>query len=309
MRVIFDNNSSFSSYEPSAIALGTFDGIHLGHRALINELVYRKKKFGSQIIIYTFTRHPLTKLNPERVPPQIMLLPEKIRAFSYLDIDLLVLNDFNRRFIQQEPDDFVSQLLMNFNLKTLIVGYNFRFGYKGQGNVDLLRRFAEEKGFELVVVDPVKKEEEIVSSSLIRELIKEGNVSRAAECLGNPYSISGIIKHGYGRGKGLGFPTANLDYPKQKVIPKPGVYLTRCRTLGSWYWGVTNVGSNPTFSTGGLNIETHMLDFKGSLYKKRVRVFFVTRLRDEMAFSSSSGLVVQIRQDIIKAKNLIYKFL
>ena len=309
MKAIFDKSGSFICKEPSAVALGTFDGIHLGHRALINELAVRKKQLGCRSIIYTFMRHPLTRIKPDRVPPQIMLLSEKIRAFSLLDIDLLVLNDFNRQFMQQEPEDFAAQLLTNYNLKTLVVGYNFRFGHKGQGDVTLLRRIADEKGFELVVVDPVKKDGEIVSSSIIRELIREGHVNRAAECLGSPYSISGVIKHGYGRGKGLGFPTANLDYPKQKVIPKPGVYLTLCRTLGSWHWGVTNVGSNPTFSGSGLNIETHLLNFTGILYNKRFRVFFVTRLRDEIQFPSPAGLTVQLRKDIITAKNLIYKIL
>ncbi len=309
MRVVFDERGCYAVQQPSAVALGTFDGVHLGHRELIRQLKICKESNGFNSIVYTFTGHPLQKLAPEKVPPLILLLREKIKACATLHVDMLSLNAFNERFYHQPPEDFIQNLVLQYHVKCLVVGYDFKFGYKGSGNTALLNVMAQKLGFELVIVDPVLYEGEVVSSSRIRNLIHQGHMQQAAACLGSHYSLGGHVIHGYGRGKGIGFPTANLDFPHQKVMPKSGVYLTECRTGGRHYLGLTSIGCNPTFASEGIHVETYMPDFIGSLYGQYLRLFFLERLRDEIKFSNAENLTEQIRQDVSIAKKRIYKYL
>lgn len=307
MQVIF-NNGQYRDNNPSAIALGTFDGIHLGHRKLISELGQQKKHNGYKTIIYTFQTHPMRILAPEKAPSQIMLLSEKIRGFSELDVDTLVINPFNHSFLHQTPQTFLNQLLDHFNVKVLIVGFNYRFGYKGMGDIEFLYKVAHIKGFELICVPPVKREGQVISSSLIRTLISNGNVEEAACLITKPYTIRGKIIHGFGRGRNMGFPTANIKVPAHKTIPKPGVYLTKCFLGNRIFWGVTSVGINPTFSQETLNIETYILDFREDIYDKILKVSFLEHLRDEIKFNSVEDLIVQMKLDVQNAKYLIYNF-
>jgi len=306
MQVIFNIDGKHSSSRQSAIALGTFDGIHLGHRELIRHL-NEQKKLGLTTIVYTFLSHPMSRLAPGSTPDQIMLLKEKIIAFSRLGIDTLVLNPFSDEFLHQSHEEFLQRLVSSYNVKTLIVGFNFRFGFKGQGDTGYLEEASRRYGFDLICVPPVKLDGRIVSSTLVRSLVAEGYVEDAAHALGMPYTIAGKVIKGFGRGTLLGFPTANIARPMQKVIPKPGVYAVICKVEGNFYRGVANVGFNPTFEGNSLSIETHLVDFKGSLYGKRMRVYFMKRIRDEVKFDSPEELKDQIKADVTKANNLIYK--
>ena len=308
MRVIFNYDRYYRTSRSCAIALGTFDGIHKGHRRLIAELKKQKERYGRQTIVYTFLTHPLQVLAPEKAPSHIMLLDEKIKEFSGLGIDVLVLNSFDDFFLHQTPRVFMDHLYEKYKVKALVVGFNFRFGYKGMGDRSFLETEAGERGLDLICVPPVRFEDQIVSSTLIRGFLSDGRVEEAARMLSKPYSIGGKIIHGYGRGKNMGFPTANLRFSNQKVIPKPGVYLTRCRLKGKQelLWGVTSVGWNPTFLTNRINIETHLLDFDGDLYDRVLTISFLVHLRDEMKFEKISDLVDQIQQDVKNAKKLIY---
>jgi riboflavin kinase/FMN adenylyltransferase len=307
MRVIFNYNRNYSTDQPSAIALGTFDGIHLGHRQLIYELQQKKKKYDYQTIVYTFMEHPLSVLAPDREPPRIMLLKEKIREFSKLDIDVLILNSFDQNFLRQTPREFLDNLYDKIPIKTFVVGFNFRFGHKGAGNIAYLEKEAQEKRLELISVPPVMSDGEVVSSTLIRGKIQEGKVREAAKLLTAPYSISGKVIKGFGRGKDLGFPTANLAYSPYKVLPACGVYLTKSLIKGEYVWGLTSVGTNPTFSNGQIQIETYLLDYNENIYGQYMRVSFIDWLRKEIKFESPEALSRQIQLDMIKAKKLIYK--
>ena len=309
MRVIFNYDRSYRTSLPSAIALGTFDGIHLGHRQLINELLDKKKTYGYQTIVYTFLNHPLQVLKPETAPPQIMLVKEKIKEFSDLGIDVLVLNQFDESLLRQSPGEFLNQLTHNLNVKSLIVGFNYRFGYRGEGDCAFLERESKLMGFDLTCVPPVQKDDLVISSTLIRSKITQGDVEEAACLLSRPYSISGTIVHGHGRGRNLGYPTANIKYSSQKVLPKPGVYLTRCSLSNEVeYWGVTSIGSNPTFSGDETTIETYLLNCNRDLYGRSMKVSFLSFIREEKTFNTVEGLVSQISRDVKMAKMLIYKY-
>lgn len=310
MRVIFNEKNDYSLKCPVAIALGMFDGIHKGHQALIRHLKEIKRRYGYTSMVYTFKQHPLSCLAPLKAPPQIMNLNKKILEFSRMGVDILVLNNFDEEFAHTTPQDFIQRfLLQKYDIRFIVVGYNYRFGYNGSGDTQLLIRMGKEMGFKVVVVPPVKVGGEVVSSSLIRATIQQGNVTKAWRYLGRPYSINGQIVHGAGRGRTLGYPTANLDIgTKNVIIPKFGVYLTGCRLNGQWFWGVTNVGQNPTFSQSGLHIETFLLDYHGGeLYGKRTRLYFLRYIRAEKRFLSKQELIHQIDRDIATAKNLIYK--
>ncbi len=306
MQVIFNYDRNHGTSQPCAIALGTFDGIHLGHRQLITELKELNKQEGYKTVVYTFLTHPLQVLAPEKAPPSITLLGEKIREFSQLGLDMLVLNPFDDFFSHLTPDAFIDALFDKYNIKALVVGFDFRFGHKGRGDRVFLDSKAREKGFELICVPPVLWQDQVVSSTLIRSLITDGRIEEVSKLLTKPYSIKGKVIHGYGRGTGLGFPTANLQFSPKKVIPKPGVYLTQCKLNSRMLWGVTSVGWNPTFSTNRINIETYLLDYEGDLYGKDLKVSFLSFMRDEIKFNKPSDLAAQIRRDVENAKKLIY---
>lgn len=308
MQVIFNYDRNYGTSKPCAIALGTFDGIHLGHRQLITELEQQKELHGLQTLVYTFLTHPLQVLAPDKAPSRLMLLGEKIKEFSSLGVDTLVLNPFDDFFMHQTPRLFLDQLYEKYNMKALVVGYNFRFGYKGTGDTSFLEKESAKRGLKLIIVQPVMYKEQVVSSTLIRSMIADGLVKEAADMLTKPYSISGKVIHGYGRGRGLGFPTANLQFSSQKAVPRPGVYLTRCRLNRQLHWGLTNVGWNPTFDDNRFHIETYILDYEGNLYGRPLTVFFLERMRDEMKFDNPADLANQMRQDLRNAKKLIYNF-
>lgn len=306
MKVIFNYSNNFKEEKPSVIALGTFDGIHTGHLQLINKILHYKKN-GYKTIVYTFIKHPLHSISPDAVPLQIMTLKEKILNFSFLNIDMLVLNWFNNDFMHLTPEEFILNLTSKINVKAIVVGYNYRFGFKGSGDIHLLKKLAKKYNFKVIVIGPVVKNGDVVSSSRIRSLIAEGKVDEAAVLIGRPYLLKGRINYGFGRGRNLGYPTANITPPKEKVVPKLGVYLTNCRIENIRSWGLTNVGYNPTFSKlNNLSIETYLLNFRGNIYGKPLRIEFIKMIREEKKFSSPDELIKCIKNDIKNAKNIIY---
>lgn len=308
MQVVFNIDKQHSLDDPIAIALGTFDGIHIGHQMLIQQLMYIQKTFGCCSLVYTFFNNPLELLNPKKAPSRIMTLPEKISKFNRFDIDYLVLNLFDKKLSSMSPQDFIEMLIKNYNVKYIVVGYDFRFGHLGSGDTKLLDKLSEKYGYEVIVIPPLSLGGEIISSSLIRKLIREGNMEKVTMYLGAPYAISGKIVHGFGRGRKLGFPTANLEFDIRKTIPKNGIYLTKVMIEGVYHWGMTNVGINPTFNDEGLFIETYILDYNNNLYNTRIKLEFLKRIRDELKFSNIEDLKNQIAKDIQWAKNYIYKF-
>ena len=309
MQVVFNIDKQHSLNDPIAVALGTFDGIHIGHQMLLKQLKYIQNSLGCRSLVYTFLNNPIELLNPEKAPARIMTIPEKISKFNRFDIDFLVLNPFDRKLASMSPQDFIEYMLIkNYNIKYIVVGYDFRFGYLGSGDTKLLEKLSHKYGYEVVVIPPLSLGGEIISSTLIRTLIKEGNVEKASMYLGIPYSISGRIVHGFGRGRKLGYPTANLEFDARKIIPKNGIYLTKVIVDGLYHWGMTNVGTNPTFNNEGLFIETYILNYNKDLYGARIKLEFLKRIRDEIKFTNMEDLKNQITNDVQWAKNYIYKF-
>ncbi|MFY9296444.1 MAG: bifunctional riboflavin kinase/FAD synthetase [Clostridiales bacterium] len=310
MQVVFNIDKKHTTDKPIAMALGSFDGVHVGHQMLIQQLKYIQNTIGCCSLVYTFLNNPLELLNPKNAPSRIMTLPEKISKFNRFNIDYLVLNPFNKCLASMPPQDFIEHMLIkNYNLKYIVVGYDFKFGTLGSGNVNMLKEFSKSYGYEVIVVPPLSLGNEIVSSSLIRQLIKEGDVEKASLYLGSPYAINGKVVHGFGRGRKLGYPTANLEFDTRKAVPKNGIYLTRVKIEGVYYWGMTNVGTNPTFNNEGLFVETYILDYNNTLYDTRIKLEFLKRIRDEKKFSNVEDLKNQIAKDVQWAKNYIYKFI
>lgn len=305
MKVIRDNFKMIMK-NPTFIVLGSFDGIHQGHKALIQNAVEAAKEYNkaledeklrAKVMVCTFRNHPLFTINKDLAPKLIMSNEQKIDVLHELGVDIINLIDFDEKFMKISPEKFIFSLKDCYNVKGITVGFNYRFGYKNLGDVDLLKTLSESLNFKLVVMDPVIIEEEIVSSSAIRYLIQEGNIEKANKFLGRPFTLSGKIIKGRQLGRTIGFPTINLDYSRKFIIPKGGVYFTHVDYKGVIYKGITNVGYNPTVQGKKLSIETYILDFNESIYDEVVQLYFISKIRDEKKFSSIESLKDQLEKD------------
>ncbi|OAG28743.1 bifunctional riboflavin kinase/FAD synthetase [Thermodesulfatator autotrophicus] len=286
--------------------IGNFDGVHLGHQALFRETVKRARAHQGHAIAVTFHPHPLQVLRPDKAIKLICSLEQKIKLIEKAGLDYLLLLEFNQALASLEPEEFVEDIFVKgLSIKELVVGYDYRFGKKRRGDTELLKILGQRYGFDVTVVPPQKVNGLVVSSSLIRELIAEGEVALAAKLLGRFYKICGQVIPGRGRGqKLLGFPTANLKLSKEKLLPKTGVYAVWVHLDGQKLPGVMNLGFNPTFGEGYLSAEVHIFDFSGDLYGQNICISFVERLRDEKKFSSPEELAAQIKRDSEKARQI-----
>lgn len=294
--------------EPLVMAIGTFDGIHLGHQQLIKTLKDKASLYKCASAIYTFDRHPLNVLCPDKAPPLLMNNKQKLSVLCQYGIDYIILNEFNKDFADTPADKFVNNILFGlYDVKSVIVGFDFTFGYKGQGNAQLLKDEGRKRGIDVVIVPPVKVNGITVSSSLIRRLVSDGCVEEAACYLGRPFALLGEVHTGHKIGHKLGFPTANLTPDPEVVVPRRGVYATEVVISGmEGIWkAVTNIGTRPTFNDTHISVETHILDYDGQLYGQELEIRFISRLRDEMLFSSPKQLVRQIREDIDRAREVL----
>lgn len=286
----------------TGIALGTFDGFHLGHQKVIKSLVEKCKQLNLKSVLFTFSNHPREVVHVGDHISRIMTIDEKIKVASNMGIDYLVILKFDKEFMSIEARAFIEDLLIDIlNAKLLSVGYNFRFGYKAKGDVQLLKNYKDI--FELLVTEAVYEKEFNVSSTLIRELLEHGNIEKANSLLGRPYKISSTVVEGKKIGKTLGFPTANLKIFENMTRLKPGVYITISEVDNIEYISATNVGYNPTFKEDVFNIETFILDFDKNIYGKNLTVKFIKRLRDEMKFDSLENLMSQIADDVEKTRD------
>ncbi|MBM7868989.1 riboflavin kinase/FMN adenylyltransferase [Clostridium pascui] len=280
------------------IALGSFDGLHLGHRALVQKAIEVANKNKGKSMIYTFKNHPLSIINKEIMPKLLMDNDMKIRVLDHIGVDYLSLINFSREFMEISPEDFISNIVENYNAKGIIVGFNYRFGYKNLGDITLLKKLSVKYNFKLYVINPIKQNNELISSSRIRNIISEqGDIKKANSMLYVPFSIEGKVVRGRQIGREIGFPTINLDYNKDYVIPKGGVYSTIVKYKDKFYKGVTNIGYNPTVENHKLSIETHILGFNNNIYDETIRVYFTGRIRDEKKFDSLEELACRIEKD------------
>ena len=287
-----------------ALALGNFDGVHLGHQALFAEA----RRHGSPAAALTFHPHPGKVLQPELAPKLITLLPRKLELFAALGLDATVVQPFTREYARHSPHDFEASLLDVLGARHIVVGYDFTYGAARAGTVDTLREAAATRGAQVHMVSPVTVDGVVASSSKVREYILEGRVGAAQRLLGRPFDLDGTVVTGQGRGRGLGFPTANVD-TQNELRPAAGVYAIlvqfRDELPAAWRPGVANIGVKPTFGGNEVTIEAHLLDFSGDLYGKELRVQFLERLRAERRFGSVAELVGQIKRDVEAARAVI----
>jgi riboflavin kinase/FMN adenylyltransferase len=309
MRIVRGLASAPPDAGPSAVALGTFDGVHLGHRAILGTALARAREVGIEAVACTFDPHPMEVLQPDRAPTAITPLDERLRLIGETGVDAVVVLAFTRELAAVEPEAFVKDVLLDrLRAREVVVGYNHSFGRGARGDPRLLEALAGRLGFRAHVVPPMTVDGTAVSSTGIRAALQRGDVAAAARSLGRPYAIEGIVTSGAGRGRTLGFPTANIA-PDRTLLVARGVYRGlvtpkgEARTpAGKAHTAVVNVGVRPTFGETRLQVEAHLLDFTGDLYGRQVRLEFVGRLRDEMRFASVEDLKTQVARDIAAAR-------
>jgi riboflavin kinase / FMN adenylyltransferase len=296
--VVLDDNFKIELDCSTYIALGSFDGLHCGHLSLIDKTIELSKANQSKSMVFTFKNHPLTIINTEAAPKLLMNNETKASILNKLGIDYIDMVEFDKNIMQLPPEEFVSSITNRFNACGLIVGFNYRFGYKNLGDVELLERLGKVYGFKLYVMEPIEHAGEPISSSRIRNVLtEEGNIKKATLMLSRPFMIEGTIIKGKQLGRKLGFPTINLDYDRSFVLPRGGVYYTNVEYMGSIYRGITNIGYNPTVQNSKLSVETFILDFSEDVYGKGVKIHFIDRIRDEKKFYSLEDLSLQLSKD------------
>jgi len=301
---IVENEFNITDSKYCGVGLGNFDGLHRGHMALINTLLEECRISDLHSVVYTFKKHPEHILRKKLFTPLIMTLEHKARLLEKTGLEYLFFQEFDEEFSRISPRVFVEKILVSkLRAKLVVVGFNYRFGYMGKGDSELLTKLGKEYGFKVIVIPPLRIRNEVVSSTLIRKYIMKGQMERAFELLGRYFSIPGKVVTGKRIGSKMGFPTANIAPEKYLVMPASGVYITRTQYRGKWYDSVTNVGRSPTIKNDSETvIETHMIDFSGELYGEDIEVFFLKRLRDEKQFRNRDELINQIRIDIENAK-------
>ncbi|MGI6586850.1 MAG: bifunctional riboflavin kinase/FAD synthetase [Gracilibacteraceae bacterium] len=283
---------------PWCIALGSFDGVHLGHKKLIEILREEAVSAGTQSMVYTFHTHPRKILIPDRHIYLITDNKKRSEIIEQLGVDMLYLEDFNN-IRDMGAEDFVKNILVDrFSVKSVVIGYNYRFGAKGAGNAAVLKEYGDKYGFRVIIVDAYEVNGHAVSSSLIRHIIRSGSVDKVSEYLGRDFSVHGKVVYGKQNGEVMGFKTANINVKKDITLPKKGVYHTSTKVLGRLYKSITNIGFNPTFNGESLSVETHLLDFCDDIYGEEIEIFFHKYKRDEIKFKNVEELVKQINSDI-----------
>ncbi|HWF57424.1 MAG TPA: bifunctional riboflavin kinase/FAD synthetase [Candidatus Dormibacteraeota bacterium] len=290
---------------PVVLTIGNFDGVHLGHVRLLDEVASVARRLDAQTALLTFDPHPRCVLDPAHCPQSLTTLAEKRDLLAAGGLDRLVVLGFTREVSAWRAEQFGDMLVGAFDLRALVVGHDFALGHKRQGDVAFLRDYGARHGFAVEQVEAIRVGAETVSSSRIRSLVADGDVSVAAGLLGRPYFMDATVEHGEEVGRHLGFPTANLSIAADKCLPGPGVYAMWVRVAGAWHVAATNVGYRPTFGGDRLTVEAFLLDFSGDLYGREVRAVFVERLRDERAFPSVDELVVQIGRDVEQVRSLL----
>jgi len=287
------------------LTMGNFDGLHLGHQALLRQMSQDAKDVGGSSVVLTFEPHPLKILAPKRAPKLLLTHKDKILLLQSKGVDVVVIQEFNPAFALIEAEDFVrSYLAKGLKVHRIWVGKEFRFGRGRRGDVEALTRWGKESGFEVKIIEPVLDEGQRISSTRIRALIEEGEVHQVSRFLGRCHFLSGRVVKGHQRGKALGFPTANIS-TRTEVLPPDGVYATFFWVQGRRWSSVTSLGSNPTFGEGPRTLETYLFDFDGDLYDQSVRLSFVKRIREQKKFSSAELLVTQMHEDVEQAREAL----
>jgi riboflavin kinase/FMN adenylyltransferase len=288
------------------IALGFFDGLHLGHQKLISRAVSTAAQLKVPSALLTFRRHPLEVIHHGLCFPYLSSMREKHCICRMLGLDYFIDLDFTKNLSRQTPEEFVrGTLLERLGGKVFVVGPDYRFGYRMTGGVEKLEELTAPGNAGVIVVPDLKKYGVKVSSTAIREAVMGGNLGFAADCLGRWYSLTGEVRHGKGRGRNLGIPTANLDLPHDRVMPRPGVFSVFVYLGGRIHKGVGHVGDKPTFNENTYNLEVHLFDFDGDIYGKEITTFFVRHMRDTLSFESPAQMMRQIEADLAGCRDFL----
>lgn len=292
--------------EQCVLALGNFDGVHLGHRRLLESGLEKATQLGIRLCVLLFEPHPMKMLFPERAIGLLTTQAEQMKAFAEIGVDTVYLLPFNRTMAGTSPENFVKEILARMGVVHIVVGFNYSFGALGKGTPDLLQSYGEEYGFGVSVLQAQTLEGRVISSTAIRKALLQGDVSQAKRLLGRTPSLSGKVVEGEKRGRELGYPTANLSVAEDLLIPKRGVYAVWIDIDGQKILGMMNIGMKPTFhSEYQLTIEVHFFDFTGDLYGKELVVYLEDRLREERKFSGIKELKEQLERDEILAKKAL----
>lgn len=280
------------------VALGTFDGVHIGHQSIIKQAISLAKSIHGISVVFTFSNHPLSIVAPDRAPMQIGDNLSKERILADLGVDVLVNIPFTKKFAKITPEDFLILLHEHFAPRYVVVGPNFTFGYRGKGTPRMLLREGQHYGFKAEIANAVQLEGRIVSSTRIRQLLAAGNLPLVNEFLGRPFTFSGRVIHGDRRGRLLGFPTANLAIADNRAMLPNGVYATQVLVHDKMYYGMSNIGTNPTFEGCNRRLETFIIDFHDDIYDAVLQVQFLQKIREEQKFPSAEHLVKQMHMDL-----------
>lgn len=296
---VFHSFEEAQDYTATVVALGTFDGVHLGHQMVMKTAIDTARKMQAKAVVVTFAAHPLSVLCPEKEPVRLATVQQKERYIRELGLDGLVLLPMNRHLIDESPDEFCQQLLDYLHPRSVVVGANFTYGAKAAGNTETLRAFMDDHGVPVQILHLLERPGRAtpISSTVIRKLVLLGHMETAAGLLGRPFEIEGLVVDGDHRGRTIGFPTANMEIDPCMAIPPDGVYATDIFVDGAYWPAMTNIGDNPTFTNQTRRIETHIINWQGSVYGRSLCVRFYKRLRHEITFQTTEALQRQMIQD------------
>jgi riboflavin kinase/FMN adenylyltransferase len=290
-------------------SIGNYDGVHIGHQSILAGVIAEARAKGLASLLITFDPHPLTVVAPTRAPHLLQTRKQKLASLAATGLDGVLVLEFDEEVAALEGEDFFHEVLDGqVRFETIHVGDSFRFGAGRSGDRSTLEAIGATRGFAVNPAEPVRLNGEIVSSSAIRRIVAEGQVERARRMLGRPFAVEGEVMRGDGRGRGLQFPTANLDV-ENSILPRDGVYVTESVIDGTRYPSVSNVGTRPTFRGTDQTVESHLIEFDGDLYDRRLEVRFLARIRDELAFDSPTELADQIARDRAAAESYFQNLL
>jgi riboflavin kinase/FMN adenylyltransferase len=287
------------------LTIGVFDGVHAGHRYLLQRLRQRAKERNLLSGVVTFNPHPQSVLHPHEQLPWLSSLDDRVATLRQLGLSIVAVLTFAPKLAQLGARDFMSLLKTYLKMQGIVVGPDFTLGRAGEGDINLLRTLGDQMKFSVEVIPPYTIDGEIVSSTLIRQALIHGDMSRVEKLMGRRFYLTGKVITSDKRGRLLGFPTANLDMKPEQASPDNGIYATITQVDGKRFPSATNIGTRPTFGEGKRLVETHLLNYQGNLYGKEIRVEFVQKLRDEERFASSQELETQIKEDVRKVEALL----
>jgi riboflavin kinase/FMN adenylyltransferase len=297
--------TTVSLLRPTVLTIGSFDGIHRGHRYLIEQVIARAKTIDATSALITLHPHPKIVLRSTSPLQYISTIEERLDLLASLELDYAVVFPFSLEASQIRARDFVQMLVDHLRMKELVCGKDFALGYKREGTVDFMRALGAEKGFTVQVVEPYVFDGQIISSTRIRQLVASGELDTATRLLGRYPSVRGRVIKGNQRGRQLGFPTANLAIAERRLIPADGIYAVRIKIGETWHGGAANIGVRPTFDNGARLVEVFVLDFDDDLYDQFVEVQFIKRLREERKFDNLGALIKQMNRDVAETRRVL----